>query len=57
MTNFIFKAKETIFQGVKGFELSQVQNEKIVCVQFIEKNSFCDFMKEAGIVPEQIEYI
>lgn len=57
MTNFIFKAKETIFQRVKGFELSQVQNEKIVCVQFIEKNSFRDFMQEAGIDPEQIEYI
>lgn len=57
MTKFIFKAKETIFQGFKGFELSQVQNEKIVCVQFIEKNSFRDFMQEAGIDPEQIEYI
>lgn len=57
MTKFIFKAKETIFQGVKGFELSQVQNEKIVCVKFIEKNSFRDFIQEAGIDPEQIEYI
>lgn len=57
MDKNIFLVKETTFQNVNGFEVSQVDCEKVVCVQFIEKESFPDFIRESGIDPEQLKYI
>lgn len=57
MDKNIFIVKETTFQGVKGFELSQVQNDKVICTQFIKKDLFPDFIRESGIAPEQLKYI
>lgn len=57
MDKIIFFVKETTFQGVKGFEMSQVHNEKIACVQFVEKDLLPDFLRESGIAPEQLKYI
>lgn len=57
MDKNIFLYKETTFQGDKGFELSQVQNDKVICTQFIKKDLFPDFIRESGIAPEQLKYI
>nr|WP_297874242.1 hypothetical protein [uncultured Blautia sp.] len=57
MNKNIFLCKETTFQNVNGFELLQIQNEKIICKQFIAKDSFCDFIRDAGINQNQIKYI
>lgn len=57
MKKRIFFVKETIFQGVNGFEFSQIENDVVICSQFIPGDLFSDFLQESGIDPEQLKYI